>query len=1013
MEKYRPLYKQKSRRPVFKSRPSRRVLMNSRRMRVHNNAERERVIWTSLGLLGIVAMIFAIGFLVWLQRLAKELPAVNKPEIEASSIIYDRNGVELYRINSPTTQSDWITTSDYVPEAQKWAFLAAEDEDFYVHGGVDFTAIMRCVIMNATSDKKCGGSTISQQVIINTGLLVRENSIIRKVREVLLALQLERLYEKDEIINIYLNVVPQGSNVKGIKRGADFYFNKDMDELTIAEMVVLAAVVQDPNGLSPTVGSNLESNRARLIDRGNYIINQMIENRDRINERIKLANDKNKDKEGFPVQEEVTKEILEKAKEELASLEYQKPTVTIKAPHFVFYVQKLLQDSARGYNGGSAFKPGELQTGGLRIYTTLDYSLQEIAEKYVGSDEFGHAGYYRDRYAAGNSALMTLRPSTGEVLTMVGSKCYSNNQYLPNCDELDESQGKKFDPDVNILDTLQSPGSTNKAIGYYVGFRDGIISTGSVLPDVPINTIPGYRPKNWNGAFSGYGTVRDVFARSLNIPAIFLIESFGVQKFIDTAREFGYTTYNNPNGYGPSVILGGTDIKGIEHAQAFGVFANGGDFVQHEVILKITDIDGNILYEHKPERVPIADSAAVYLVNNVLNPRTSGSIAPPKHMLDRDVAGKTGTSENNRDAWFAMWSPDFVTVGWIGNNDNTPMSSQAFGSTSVEPWVGSYMDAVASAFPDKTPFARPSGVISVGGHCGEEICLSESGLGISGRIAPAYMTKEEYVVCTDQPDKLARDIDIASGYAFNKEFVFLKSPVESMQSDVNAFLASKGLGAPYEYCDIPRNINLDIPQIVVNSPRPGQSYSGNINIDIKAYAQEGRKIEEIVVELDGRNIISSNSENSVVGDIDISTYGTGTYELYVKVEDSSGTTSTKSIRINIGDVAKNKGRLSLSGPQEVDPNSSNMISVSYDGDYNVRSVDIYQINFDGGPASLLGEMRELDNGYFEYRWVAPTMGTYNLYAVVNESNLSISSNTLSIKVKSTTPVVTNSTVADN
>jgi penicillin-binding protein 1A len=999
LDKYRPLYKQKNRRN-YKTRPSRRVLVRSRRLRGHHNAEKERVIWTTLGFVGVVAMILSIVFLIWLQRIAKELPAVNRPEVQASSIIYDRNGVELYRINSPSSQSDWITTSDYVPELQKWAFLAGEDADFYIHGGVDFTAIIRCVITNIATERRCGGSTISQQTIVNT-LLVRENTYIRKIKEILLALQLERLYEKDEIMNIYLNVVPQGSNIKGIKRGADFYYKKKLDELTIEEMVVLAAVVQDPNGLSPTVGSNLESNRERLYYRTDYILDQMSKNIDRINERIKLANERNKDKEDFPLQEEITKDDLNNAKDKVRELEFQRPAVVIKAPHFVFYVQKLLQDSERGYNKGEAFKPGELQTGGLKIYTTLDYSLQEVAEKYVGSNEFGHAGYYRNNYNAANSALMTIRPSTGEVLTMVGSKCYTNNQYIPDCEELNESEGKKFDSDVNVLDTLQSPGSTNKAVGYYVGFRDGIISTGSVLPDVPINSIPGYRPKNWNGAFSGYGNVRDVFARSLNIPALFLIESFGVQKFIDASRDFGYTTYTNPNGYGPSVVLGGGDIKAIEHAQAFGVFANGGDFVQHEVVSKITDVDGNVLYEHKPKRISIADSAAVYLVNNVLNPRTTGSIAPPKHMLDRDVAGKTGTSENNRDTWFVMWSPEFVTVGWMGNNDNTPMSSQAFGSTSVEPWVGSFMDAVASAFPDKTPFARPSGVISVGGQCDDEGCISEVGLGIAGKVAPNYMTREDFIVCTDQPDKLARPVDIASGFAFSKSFVSLKSPVAKMQGDVDAFLSSKGLGAPYEFCDISRDVNMNIPQIIITSPRPGETYKDTLPIDVNAYIQDERSISEISVEVDGRQVLGSSSETSVKNSIDISSYGNGVYTINVKVVDSEGFTNSRSVRINIGSNDRADGTLNLSGPSEVDPNSSNMITVNYVGDYNIRNVKLYQVNFDGGPVNFVGDMREITSGRFEYRWLAPSMGTYNIYAVAEENRMSLSSPTLQIKINST------------
>ncbi len=997
----RPLYKSSRSRKSYSRvsrRPSRRVLMQTKRYSRKKASERERIVWTSLGFLGILALIGSLIFLIWLQRLTNELPAVDKPPALASSIIYDRNGIELYRINSDTFERDWIKTDDYVPELQKWAFLAAEDEEFYNHGGVDFTAIIRCVIYQIFTDKSCGGSTISQQVIVNT-LLTREYSYIRKIKEIVLALQLERLYDKDEIMNIYLNVVPQGSSVLGIKRGADFYFDKNLDELDLPEMIVLSAVVQNPTIMSPTIGSDTESNKERLFYRADYIIDQMVENIDRINERIELANEKNKDKEGFPQQEYVTVEELLAAKDEVRNLEYQKPTVDIKAPHFVFYVQKLLQEEVRGYNNGKPFTVSDIQTGGLKIYTTLDYSLQEVAEKYIEGSEYGQAGYYRNIYGASNSALMTMDPETGEILAMVGSKCYKNDEYISNCDELDETEGNRFDSDVNVLDTLQSPGSTNKALGYYLGFKSGVISSGSILPDVPINSIPGYRPKNWNGGYSGMGDVRSVLARSLNIPALFIIESVGIQNYIDSARQFGYTTYNNPSGYGPSIILGGADIKGIEHAQAFSVFANGGDFVEHEVILKITDIDGNEIYSHEPEKVNVADPAAIYIVNNILNPRTSGSIAPPKHMLDRDVAGKTGTSENNRDTWFVMWSPDFVTLGWMGNNDNTPMSGSAFGSTSVEPWVGSYMDAVSSAFPDKTPFVRPSGVVSSGGKCDDDSngCIGELGLAVAGTNPPSYIKKEYHLVCIDQPNKLARDIDIASGYAIQKEFVELKSPVEKFQKDVDAYLLAKGYGAPYEECDIDRNINLNIPQAIVYSPQPGYSYLDSLNIHVKGIVGDGKEVSSIEVSLNDKKIGEQDGDE-YSDTVDISNYSTGHATVTIEITDNKGKSSTSSVNIFIGEDTTKYGTLSLNVQNSANPYESVVVGVLYDGNKDVDEVTLYQSGGEGGVTTYVGEMRKLSNSKFEYRWVAPNAGTYTLYAVAEEDKLALSSNASTITI---------------
>lgn len=966
----------------------------------------EKVVWTSLGFVGVMGMVLAIVFLVYLQQLTKELPALDNPfEGTANSVIYDRNGMVLYEFSSEDGRRNLIKEGEYVPETMKWTFLAAEDEEFFEHKGVDFTALTRCVFYKLTGGPVCGGSTLTQQVIINT-VIEREHSYKRKIKDIILALQLERLYGKDEILNIYMNVVPQGSGVRGVKTGANFYFKKDIKDLTIAEMAVLSAIVQQPSRMSPTVGTDLDGNKERLKYRTDYILDQMIDNVDRINKRIEEANEINKEKfgENYIEQKEVTVEELKNSKEEVSALEYQKTQVEIKAPHFVWYVNKLLQE--RGYNNGEPFTETQIQTLGLKVETTLDYSLQEIAEKYVASSEPGHAGYYRNIYGAKNSAVMTLTPSTGEILTMVGSKCYQNNNYISNCDELDVEEGTMFDPDVNILDTLQSPGSTNKPLAYYIALNEGIISSASMLPDVPSPSIPGYGnkiPRNSDGGFIGMGDARNVLALSRNIPALYLVEAFGVEKYVETARSFGYTTYNNPNGYGASVVLGGVDVKPVEHAQAFGIFANNGDFVQHEVIKKITDKEGNVIYEHVPERVPTANPAAAYIVSNMLSPIGSGSIAPPKHMRDRHVAGKTGTSESQKDTWFVMYSPDFVTVGWNGNNDNTSMINGAFGSTSAEPWVGTYMDAIAGAFEEKTQFVRPEGIVSAAGRCDDGAnCSGSVGLAVAGKVPPGYLQNKKFTVCVDQPNRIARNIDIASGFAIEKEFKYLKSPAAHLQKDVDTFFFGKAEaegGLPSSECDIERPFDLSKPEGIIISPQPGQSYTGTMEINARAFVGEEKFISKIEFSLGEKGIASAEGD-TYSGSVDVSDFKEGIYSFQMVMHDSEKRKSSKSVSVYIGDPNNSKESVSMAVSSRVDTGSSTQVGVTYDGKYANRKADVslYQVNNATQITTYVGSMREVGDGAYEYNWAPPAAGEYSLYAVYTRSDTSIPTNSSGVVV---------------
>jgi penicillin-binding protein 1A len=298
--------------------------------------------------------------------------------------------------------------------------------------------------------------------------------------------------------------------------------------------------------------------------------------------------------------------------------------------------------------------------------------------------------------------LVTIDPTTGEVLTLVGSYNYFGKSTPTNCIV---GSNCKFEPQVNVVDSLQAYGSTLKPIIYYQSFMNGAITPESSIIDAPI-TIGNYTPKNYDGKFSGVQTARSMLVNSRNIPAIILLDKITVPGFIDILKDWGYTTMNNPNGYGLSLAVGGGEITLLEHTQAYGVFANNGILTKNNVVSRIVDSSGQTIYSSTISSRQVADPRGIYIVNDILNGKNSG----PGFSFDgRDVAGKTGTSEDQKETLYVAYSPEFVVAGILVNNDNSPMRYGATGFTSVRPWVGEYLQEISSYFP-ATGFSVPLGL---------------------------------------------------------------------------------------------------------------------------------------------------------------------------------------------------------------------------------------------------------------------------------------------------------------
>lgn len=612
------------------------------------------------------AFIFSLLFLFSLIFIyyAKDLPRPEKfteRELIQSTKIYDRTGkVLLYEIFGEERRS-WVSL-DKIPDHLKKAVILAEDKNFYSHFGLDFKAMARSVLSNLKIGRLLyGGSTIPQQLVRST-FLSNEKTMERKIKEIVLSLELDRRYSKDQILEWYLNQVPFGQNAYGVEAASQVYFSKSVSDLSLAEAATLAALIKAPSLLSP-----YGEKKDELLLRKDYILDKMAEN-------------------GI-----ISKEEAKRAKNEKINFSDRK--TKILAPHFTLWVKESLE---RIY--GQRY----LKEGGLKVYTTLDWELQKLAEEVLveGVEK-------NKKYGAQNAALVALDPRNGEILALVGSAIKSENwpgkAYPEGC-----QPGKNclFDPEFNaaIGEPGRQPGSAFKPFVYAAAFKKGYDDKTQVS-DEPTNFgVWGgkeYIPKNYDLKFRGKVTLRDGLAQSLNVPSIkvlYLIgseEKFetleindfkgkeetlreGLKKAIETAEELGITTLNKPiSFYGPSIVLGGGEVKLLEMTSAYGVFATNGMRVPVSAISKIEDSRGNLIFENQKKAKRVLESDVAKLINSILSDNKARSpmfgLRSPLYFEGYDVAVKTGSTQNFKDAWTIGYTP-FLSVGvWVGNNDGTPI----------------------------------------------------------------------------------------------------------------------------------------------------------------------------------------------------------------------------------------------------------------------------------------------------------------------------------------------------
>ncbi len=716
---------------------------------------RRLVIIVPLMLIATAAIVVmsVIGLLVAYWYYTKDLPPtvqLDVVQLSQSTKIYDRNGGLLFEIFDPQGGKRTLVKPDQIPLVLKQAVIATEDPTFYSNLGVDPYAILRAIYYDIRYGRiVVGGSTITQQLIKNLSLST-EPTIERKIREAFVALELTRRYPKDQILAAYLNAIYYGNLAYGIQAAAQAYFHKDVSQLTLAEASLLAGLPQAPALYDPC--DDVDA----ALDRQQVVLGLMVKAR-------------------F-IQEPQASAASREMAERLQSAEFAKQCnaqdnvkITLKAPHFVNYVRAQLEKQ---------FGPEVMYKAGLQVTTTLDPQMQAAAEEEAKKQ----IDALRAKNVT-NAAVVMMHPHTGEIYAMVGSVDFFNSD---------------ISGQVNIADRPRQPGSAIKPINYVTAFKHGwtpatpIYDLRTNFPDG--NGRPPFVPLNYDGREHGLLSARVALASSLNIPAVKTLYSTSSKDqnnfprplaMLDTARSLGITTLSDEQGrprqtYGLALTLGGGDVKLIELARAYSVFANQGAAVERITYSKIVDGKGKVIYDLRGKDKPKVtcahfDPAAgdeqpdangfcaksapyAYLITNILsddNARLLGFGPNSVLKVSRPAAVKTGTTDDFRDNWTIGWTPDLLVGVWVGNANNSPMQNVS-GVSGAAPIWHNLMERVLKDTPPRD-FPVPPGIVQA------EIC-TDSGLLATEWCPPDHRRVEIFVAGHEptQPDNVWQKIKACS-----------------------------------------------------------------------------------------------------------------------------------------------------------------------------------------------------------------------------------------------------------
>ncbi len=772
--------------------------------------------------LGMFAMVVlgVIGFFGAFAYFSRDLPQPGQVVRNEgfSTKIYDREGQLLYDLFDEERRTP--VAIDQIPQSMRDATVAIEDKDFYSHQGFDFLTILRIPYNIVMRRRLVGGSTLTQQLIKNV-LLTNERTVSRKFKELVLALQIERTFSKDQILEMYLNEVPYGGTAWGVQAAAELYFNKSVTELSMLESAFLAGLPQRPGVYSPYSGKKDSDGEPLWQVRTKGVLQRMLDL-------------------GYIDSDEYNQAI-----QDLPNVEFERGKLEIKAPHFVFYVKDRLI---------KMYGEDLVEKGGLSVTTSLDLELQEEAEKIVAEEIEAVEDYHIT-----NGASLTMDPTTGEILAMVGSRDY-----------YDTENGGQFNV---VTDGRRQPGSSIKPVTYLALLKQGY-TPASMLVDAPTNfkrneNEKDYTPRNYNGTFQGPVSVRNALGSSLNIPAVKALSLVGLENFLSLAQEMGFETLaptqSNLKRFGLAVTLGGAEVHLIDTVTAYSAFANGGEKVEPVAVLEVKDRSGNVLYQQRQvQGQRVMTQGEAFLINNILSDNNARLLAFGANSLlntGRPIAVKTGTTNDMIDNWTIGWSQEVIVGTWVGNNDNTSMKRVASGITGASPiWRKTIFAALDLGY-QAPEFEKPGEVEeikidSISGYPEHDDFPSRKEYVIRGTLPslPDPIHKE-VKVCEDEGDKLATEARIARGDYDKKEVIDLRRDDPLSEDGKNRWMEGirqwidsqddSRYEVPTEYCGDEDEISVKLEE-----PDDKESYDEE-KIEIKIRAGSNYGVEKIELWVDG------------------------------------------------------------------------------------------------------------------------------------------------------------------
>ncbi|CAN5167337.1 hypothetical protein BH09PAT2_BH09PAT2_05600 [soil metagenome] len=573
-----------------------------------------------------------------------------------STHLYDRNGKLLYEIYRDFNRTP-VKLADLPPYILN-ATISSEDKNFYNHKGISFVGgILRGVKDTLATNTLQGGSTITQQ-LVKTALLTPDRTIERKVKEIILAIWTEQLYTKNQILEMYLNQVSYGGSAYGIEEASKIYFGKSAKYLNLPEAALLAGLTSAPSLYSPFVDKDL------AIERRNFVLDLMY-NSGYIS---KLEHD-------IAVKTELNIKPVE---------------TNIRAPHFVFYTKNFLENE---------YGSKQVEEGGFRVQTTLDLDIQTTAEQIL-KEEIEKL----KNLDVSNGGMVVIKPDTGEILAMVGSVDYFSDEYGA----------------FNVTTALRQPGSTLKPMLYALALQRGYTAA-SPIDDTPIIfQVPGgeaYRPVNYDGHYHGRVTLRYALSNSYNIPAVKILNTIGVQPFVDFAKQMGIDSWNDSSRFGLSLSLGGGEITLLDLAQVYGVFATGGYRVEQTPIKNIVDSKERTVRDLREDKTRVLDNGIAFIISDILSDNVARQQAfGPNSLLEipgHKVSVKTGTTDEKKDNYTVGYTPEFLVAVWVGNNNNRPMNPYlTSGVTGAAPIWNRMMKYLVENKSTGKQFHQPKDVIA-------------------------------------------------------------------------------------------------------------------------------------------------------------------------------------------------------------------------------------------------------------------------------------------------------------